>query len=1216
LFRVRALESSAIRDLSSPHVLSNAIRLLTLGLLVTAIGLAGVGRSYAQEETTRGKIAGTIRNQAGAPIAGAKVQIISKVRDVHYDLVTDAKGHYESTWLQEANYTVRIEARNFLVDLFVLPVKIGQVANGDRTLSPINPGDAVLASTVKVDAIADLPVDGREAVNATKFEAEVAVEDGGKLEPTRTGNFAASIDKISGLDSRYTLDGVDYNDETKGGVTQNIGLGSISSAVVTRSMGEVSQGLTSSGTVALTTHEGGKGYHGEAWGFFRDSGAGFADSPGGVDPHYQRPDFGGKFGGRLLSDKLYFFVDAERQHQDAQRAVVAPTPFQTLAGSFFSPYRNTSGSGRLDLKLSDAVHAFYRFAYNLNTAVDNFGQGYAAFDSRSNAPSHAVGLDWTRGQDIHSFRFGYLHYHNSLQGATITSPGIPQLGVNLRFTDLDGGAVQFGPSTVAPQETFQNNLEFRYDGTHRSGSQTLYFGGSVNRITSGGYQDYYGLAPQITSAAGTSLDANPLDYPVLAATLSNGQGFATEHSGFGFPQGGLSSTRLQGYLGGAYRMFPNLTITFGVHYVRDGGRTDGDLPVVGCSEIVPTLPDGTAPCTGTQNLIDQFGFLPGLGAQVRTPNMNFGPQFGLAWDPYRNGRILIRGGGAVFYDTSLLSNVRYDRSVRLQQGLYSATNVLSCSPGAAPGTVAVNFPTPGGATQAVTSIDNLDLATQVCGQPAGAVEGNVADLQAAYQAAVAATGAVGNPNFVGRTLAVSTPFNNLAAFESNYRTPRSYQMSIGVQRETWRGGVITVDYVRNVSQHFEMIQDLNHVGDWNYLNTNAALNAITRTINAKAPACLSGIPLVTAGAISQTAVSCYIAAVPGASINDFAVNGLDSGVAYLGGLPASVARGVGPDQGAAFPGVNPLVGQGMFMTSVGQAVYNGMQAELKQSLDRPFFAFNTEDFQLAYTYSKFVTSGGDNLSGSAVGYDFQQAALYKGPAPLDRRQRITFAGALKTRWGPRILLAGAFASPAPTILTMGVPSGNPLATPGEIFRTDFRGDGTPGDIFPPKTSAGSFEPPTGSSLASAISTYNNTQAGHVTPAGSALVTAQIVTASQLTTLQGVKPYVVLPPNGQVTNPWLKSFDAAVSWPLRVGESLIIEPRVTLYNVLNFANFDPLVGQLGYYFPSAFQPQSGGVGSANGTPAGAAHDVLRTNFGSGVYNAGAPRQMEFGVKITF
>jgi len=1195
--------------------------LWTLGivLLASAAGLA-------QEEPGRGSIQGVVIDASGAPVVGATVAVTSKFNDTLLALTTDKDGKYDSGPLAAALYTIRIEVRNFRVGLFNVTVRNGETANGDRKLVPINPGLATVTARISPEENTEFPIDGRDALNTAQFQPGVLVQDGGRLDPTKAANFALSISKASGQASDYTLDGVELTDETHGAAAQSVALSSVGELDVSRAQFDLSSGLTSSGVVRMSTRSGTENLHGEGYGLFRFKSLGFAKAPGGQDLQFQREDFGGRVGGALIKDKWFFFLDVEHVNQDGHRAVVMPAPLQSFTGSFSSPFRNTSASGKLDWNLSKTAHAFYRFAYNLNKSVDNFGDDYSIYQNHSNSPQHAIGLDFTRGQYIHSLRFGFLQYHNSLQDAT---SGFRPLGtavpVNIQFNDIAGGRAQFGASAFAPQETFQRNLELRYDGQWAAGDHTFHFGGSVNRINSGGYAKAYGVAPQVATALGTGTDGNPLDYPVLFATLSNGQGFGTEKSGFGLSHGGLVDTRLQGYIGDSYRFSPNLTFTFGVHYVREDGRVDSDLAKIPCSSANASIPAAFLPCSGTTRLLDQFDNVPGQGQRVTQPNYNFGPQFGFAWDPVRNGRTIIRGGGGVFYDNSAISNIYMDRPARLSQGLYSGTNVLTCSPGAAAGTVAVYFPNAGGLPTAVRSIDGKDLATQVCGQPVGVAGGAVADLQAAYQAAVAAAGAAGNPGFVGNTLSMSLPANGLAAFGADYRTPRSYQMNLGLTREAWNGGTFTLDYVRNVSQRFGLISDTNHLGDASYLYKNptgiptAALNAITNTVAQKAPSCLPGVPL-SVGAIVQNAISCYISTVPTANINDFAVNGLDSGIAFLGGLPATVAvqpaGGQDPrDFGAAFSGVNSLVGQGDFQISAGQAVYNGAQLGLKQRVHHQFFIFDGGDLQLAYTLSKFVTNGGDNPTQSIFGHDSVNPAVFKGPSPLDRRHQFTAAWTLDSHWGGRLAFIGRIASPAPLLPSMQVISGHPQATPGEIFRTDFSGDGTPGDLFPAKL-PGPFNTLSSSTLASEISNYNSSQAGGLTPAGQALVSGGLFTQPQLATLHGNAPYVVVPPAGQFSNEIFKSLDAAISWPLKVGERLTIEPSARFLNVFNFANFQPVSGQLTYYYPGPGQPVSGGAGSANGTPSGPSRDVLRIGSGSGVYNNGAPRQMEFGVKVTF
>ena len=160
----------------------------------------------------------------------------------------------------------------------------------------------------------------------------------------------------------------------------------------------------------------------------------------------------------------------------------------------------------------------------------------------------------------------------------------------------------------------------------------------------------------------------------------------------------------------------------GVNYVRDTGRTNSDIASIPCSSInqkivlVPVLP-----CAGNDPILDSFGDRKGLGHRVNQPDWNLAPQIGVAWDPGRNGRTVIRAGGGMFFDNFLLQNAYQDRISRLSQGQYFRSFNL-CPTGA------VLFPD----GSPVNNVDGLDIATQICGQPIGTVATAIEDLQQAY----------------------------------------------------------------------------------------------------------------------------------------------------------------------------------------------------------------------------------------------------------------------------------------------------------------------------------------------------------------------------------------------------------------------------------------------------------------------------------------------------
>jgi hypothetical protein len=92
-------------------------------------------------------------------------------------------------------------------------------------------------------------------------------------------------------------------------------------------------------------------------------------------------------------------------------------------------------------------------------------------------------------------------------------------------------------------------------------------------------------------------------------------------------------------------------------------------------------------------------------------------------------------------------------------------------------------------------------------------------------------------------------------------------------------------------------------------------------------------------------------------------------------------------------------------------------------------------------------------------------------------------------------------------------------------------------------------------------------------------------------------------------------DLRVAWPLKVKDRVTIEPSASVFNVFNFANaFQP-----GNMPSGSLLPGPNGVLAPNvvgGVAPGSSYTPFRTSLQSGTYALGAPRQFEFGLRITF
>ena len=1180
--------------------------LVLLTLLVSAPLLA---------QLPTGSIQGTVTDPSHAVVSGAKVTIRNAANGQELNLTTSSAGTYNSGPLLPGTYSVEATAAGFSTTTTTLTVSVGIVSTGNLALQVGSANEKVNieATTVSVNTeqptvqgvltasqIENVPISGRNFLDLATFEPGVQIQDGGNFDPTKNGFSSVSFQGRFGRTARITLDGIDVSDETVGTTTQNIPAGGIQEFQISQSSLDVATDLTSSGAVNVVTKSGTNGYHGEGFWNFRDRNAGMAAFPGGQTGYFQRNQYGGQLGGYIIKDKLFFFGTAEHVRQPF---AVPLTPESQFAGaipnSYPATFKDTTTLGRLDWNIKSNMRMFYRFTYNFNSDISAYGATYQPFANRDNTPAHGIGWDYTSGNFTHSVRFGYLKFQNHIADAVLGSSVYDPAGSVPVAIHIGGGAMRFGPSRLAPQATFQSNKELKYDGTWIHGKHILRYGVAFNKILGGGYASFY-LYPeirtlddadaQLTAASGPYPGgaSNPLNYPVYRILAGNGQGFYTPIPQFGFPAGGQYDTRLGLYFGDSWKFTPRLTITLGLRYDRDTGRTDSQYPEMTCDQIDAAAFGGQVPCTGKQRILDQFGNIPNLGARVRQPNTNFGPQAGFAWDVTGSGKTVIRGGAGLFYENVIFNNILFDSPGRQPNGLFWGYDYGSASSLLGPGY-------------------------------AGARVGDVINATWAYaqnlQATTKASGAAVNYNFLGEALAEGANSNGGGFFYPGYRSPRSIQMNLGFQHEIHPGVVLSVDFIRNVGEHFLIGYDTNHLGDAKYLNKTAALNAIAATVGQCGVADLAS---VVALAASNTACpggpnpNTAITWVP--SIQDFAVNGLTSGNDgnFTSGYPAS-ALGLTPDTGAAFPGINPLVGEMQMEFPIGRSTYTGVQAKLVARKDNLLGSFIPHsNWTISWAGSRFNTNafGGDQ-DFLPFAWDQNEPTRYYGPGSLDRTFQLGIGGFFQIMaHGPTVALGMHFNSPLATSLYM-----ENQGRPGEIFFTDLTGDGESGDPIQGYKLGTFGRGVNGGNINNVISTFNKQHAGTFSPAAQTLINNGLFSAAQLQTLGAVIDTVSPAPSNEFSNPWYKAFDAKLAWPVKVKERLTIEPSVGFYNLFNFANFGSLGGVLSPV-SSSCTSACGSEGNANGTSSTTGKEVLRRGLGTGVNTAGAPRQIEWSLKLTF
>ncbi len=296
---------------------------------VSVLALAGAS-VLAQSYTAA--VRGTVTDQSGAAVPGAKVVITEAERNVAHSVSSDESGRYVATALPPGNYTLSVEATGFkryIQSRFALAVQqqatidiqlqVGDLATQVEVQASaplINTTISNLGQVVENRFILSLPNLGRDSLALTYMTPGV-VGSAGRRGDTNT-NFVANGARNSTSD--VLVDGVTVTTvEQNSGITDlkyKPSVDAVQEFKMQTNFFPAEYGQTGGAVVNMVTKSGTNDFHGTAFYFLRHSdlnaNSWTSNRSGSARPYYRRDQFGGVVGGPIKKNKTFFFVTFER----------------------------------------------------------------------------------------------------------------------------------------------------------------------------------------------------------------------------------------------------------------------------------------------------------------------------------------------------------------------------------------------------------------------------------------------------------------------------------------------------------------------------------------------------------------------------------------------------------------------------------------------------------------------------------------------------------------------------------------------------------------------------------------------------------------------------------------------------------------------------------------------------------------------------------------
>ncbi len=538
------------------------------------------------------------------------------------------------------------------------------------------------------------------------------------------------------------------------------------------------------------------------------------------------------------------------------------------------------------------------------------------------------------------------------------------------------GAAFIGRELFSPVVRTENRYQFANNVNWVKGDHIFKFGGDFSFVDIPAFifeLNFAGLF-NFGPFAATNLNAAFAGLPDFTPVQSYGLGLPSTYiQGFGDPTGSFSNKPIAFFAQDSWRILPNLTVNYGIRYDVELTK---QIPTVGFSDPLSGITLSATDILAAQDAVNVQQGIP------RDKN-NWAPRFGFSYDPFKDGKTIIRGAFGLFYDHPLLAiatNSDIGDAAQQQQGVFTAGS-----------------PNPTGLLNASqifqgTVCGVVGSSPAVCGP---VVTPGVA-ASSTYEFGRQRFNDQTFPGF-GTVLPFTLPITK--DFEYAYAT----QANFTVERQLTDDMTLSVGYIGVFAKHLPHPTDLNtpdtalqienfrRFAGRDPINTQEAVAFSVPTASSAAftvvvPGMVAVNNATGLGFVSPAVANFFRPNAP----NYFLAQALSGGLVSKPVLDAALAGA----NTIRTPGVLSPFGAINAQVSDGNSSYNAMNVELKRRFANNF------TFLASYTWSHSIDDSSD-LQTLLLAQNVNDFRAERSDSLFDQRHRFVFSGLLSSPTGWR-----------------------------------------------------------------------------------------------------------------------------------------------------------------------------------------------------------------------